>query len=86
MKELELKFVEVDWWGRPIYSVKGMNIYVCSVDVIFPNKEIAPDGSVEQINEYFRNNLDQLVIFGNDLEADPLGTKIKKSITIKIID
>lgn len=88
MTEIVLEFTGIDFWSRPVYKVQGMEVYVGSVDVLFPDKEIAPNNSVEEINEYFRKNLEDLVIFGNsfDSEEDPLGTSIKKSLTIKIID
>lgn len=86
METLELRFIEIDFWGRPIYISNPHEVYICSVDIIFPDKNIAPNGTKEEINKYFRNNLDKLVIFGKDLDEDPLGTKIGSKWNIKIID
>jgi hypothetical protein len=87
MNDIELTFKGIDYWNRPVYKAKDMNVYIGSVDTLFPDKAIAPNNSISEINEYFRNHLDELVIFGNTFdEDDPLGTSIKKSINIKIID
>jgi hypothetical protein len=83
---VNIKFKGVDWWGRPVYKVEDKEVYIGSTDTIFPDKEIAPNGTEEEINNYFRNNLDELVIFGTTFnEDDPLGTKIKNTIQLIII-
>ena len=88
MNEIALEFIGIDFWSRPVYKVQGKELYVGSIEVLFPDEKIAPNNTVEELNEYFRNNLEDLVVFGSsfDSEEDPLGTPIKKSLTIKIID
>lgn len=85
--EIDIEFKGVDWWGRPGYKVIGKNAYLGSVETIFPNKEIAPNGTKEEIDKYFRNHLDELVIFGSTFneDHDPLGTNLKKDIKITIV-
>jgi len=83
---IDLKFKGIDFWSRPVYKVVDKNAYIGSVDILFPNRKIAPNNTIEEINEYFRNNLDQLCIFGSTFdEDDPLGTPVKKSIKINIL-
>lgn len=86
-KTLNLEFAGVDYWGRVGYKVQDMDVYVGSVNTIFPNKAIAPTGTEEEINDYFRNNIDELVIFGStfDEDHDPLGTKVSRHIKLNII-
>ena len=84
LSKISLKFHSIDFWGRPIYKVQELNVYICSVDIIFPNKDIAPTNSIKEINKFFRKNLDKLVIFGSSIDGDPLGTPIKKNLKIII--
>ncbi len=86
MKELILTFYTIDFWGRPVYKVKDMNLHIGSVDTIFPNKTIAPNSTTKEINAYFREHLDELTIFGVHLDDDPLGTNIRKDIKLIIKD
>jgi len=82
------KFEGVDYWSRPVFKCINNDVRIGSVEILFPNKEIAPNCEPEKITEFFRNNKHELVIFGTSPidEDDPLGTPIKKSITIDIID
>lgn len=86
-KTLNITFVGIDFWGRPGYKVEDMNAYVGSVDTIFPNKDIAPNGTKEEIDTYFKEHLNELVLFGStfDEDHDPLGTKVKKTIKLNIL-
>lgn len=87
MKELILKFVGVDYWSRPVYKVEDMKLYVGSLNTLLPDKKVAPNGTTKEINEYFRNNIDEIVIFGSTFDdGDPLGTRIKKELKIIIKD
>lgn len=86
IKEINLKFHGIDFWNRPVYKVQDMNVYIGSTDTLFPDKVIAPNNTIEEINAYFKNNITELVIFGSTFdEHDPLGTNIKKNIKLNII-
>lgn len=79
--EIDIVFAGIDWWGRPGYKVVGKNVYVGSVDKLFSNT------TKEEVDAYFKEHLDELVIFGTTFneDDDPLGTRIKKDIKINII-
>ena len=82
MTDITITFKGIDFWSRPVYKVKDMNVYVGSVDTLcnstFRDKA--------DLDAYFKKHLDELVIFGSTFdEDDPLGTPIKKSININII-
>ncbi len=85
MNSINIKLETIDFWGKAMYKVQDKNIYLTSTTTIFPDKEIAPNGTFEEINNYFREKLDELVIHGSDIEDDTLGTKVKKEIKINII-
>ncbi len=81
------KFEGIDYWSRPVFKCTDNDVRIGSVDILFPDKNIAPNGEPDKISEYFRNHTNDLVIFGSSFdEDDPLGTPIKKSININIID
>lgn len=81
---IDITFVGIDFWNRPVYKVHNMDVYIGSLDTLFPHPEYG--NTPQDIDNYFKNNLDELVIFGNTFdEQDPLGTRIKKSIKLNII-
>ena len=83
----DVKFKGIDSWNRPVYKIVDSNVYIGSVDTLFPDKHIAPNNTKEEIDEYFKNHLDELVIFGNTFDKgdDPLGYAIKENINLNII-
>ena len=82
-----ITIVRINYWSRPVYKVENMNVYVGSLDTLFPDAKIAPNGSKEEIDAYFKEHIEELVIFGNsfDDDQDPLGTRVKKNIKLNII-
>lgn len=73
-KEIQIKFEGVDFWSRPVYKDINTTIRYGSTDTLFPNERIAPNKSVKEINNYFKNNIEELVVFGSTFdEDDPLG-------------
>lgn len=76
--EIKLCFETIDYWGRAIFKVEGRNLYVTNVDKLFYGE------SKEEIVEYFKAHKDQIVIHGDEIDGDPLGVPIKKSINIII--
>ena len=84
--EVKIEFEGIDSWNRPVYKQLGTNVRIGSVDVLFPNRSIAPNNTRDEIDAYFRNNKNKLVIFGTTFdEDDPLGTNIKANIQLTII-
>lgn len=70
VRQFDIEFVGVDYWSRPGYKVVDKDIYFGSVDVLVPNKEIFPSNTVEEINDFFRENQHHLVLFGSDFDND----------------
>lgn len=78
--DLEIKFKGIDSWNRPIYKVIDKNVYLGSVCTLF-------DYSIDksEIDNYFKDNLSELCIFGDTFDCEPLGTDIKKDINLIIV-
>jgi len=83
-KEVEvlIKYVGIDSWNRPIF--KSANSYYGSVNTLFPNKNIAPNDTNEEIIEYFKNNINELEYFGDEFDCEPNGG-LNKCIKLKIV-
>lgn len=82
-EELILKFRGIDDFHRAVYKAQNFNVYIGCIDILIDPKTFP---KVKDINAYFRDNLDKLLIFGNSFNCEPLGTKISKKYNIKIID
>lgn len=86
MKEFNFKFEGVDFWSRPVFKSDINDVRIGSLDILLPNKDVAPNGTVEEISAYFRENTDKLTIFGCTFdEDDPLGDRIGTNIKINIL-
>lgn len=83
---LDVKFKGIDDFNQVRYKCVNYNVYLGTNEVLFPNKKIAPNNTKEEINNYFRNNLDKLLIFGNSFNCEPLGTRVGTKWNINIID
>lgn len=73
IKTFDLKFRGIDDFNRPVYKVVGKRIYFGSVTTLFPNKEIAPNNDAEEINSYFRDNIEEIEFFGDKFNCEPHG-------------
>jgi hypothetical protein len=82
---LPIKFKTIDHWSRPVYRCEKVKYYFGSTQSLFPDKEKAPNGTVEEINNYFRNNMEELECFGTSIDDDPLGG-LNPKYKLKIID
>ena len=61
--EWNFKFEGIDYWSRPVFKCTKNNVRIGSVEILFPNKKIAPNNDPAEISEYFRNHTNELVIF-----------------------
>jgi len=74
---IQFKFEGVDYWSRPVFKAIGSDVRIGSLDILFPNKDIAPNKTIEEITNYFKDNKDKLCYFGMTFdEDDPMGTII----------
>jgi len=70
---IEVSFKGIDDWNRPVYKLVRGNVYFGSTNILFPDKNIAPNNTEEEINEYFKNNIEQIEYFGNSFNCEPHG-------------
>ena len=80
--EYNIKFVGIDDWNRPGYKVEGLNVYLGDVDKLFDWNT-----PKEVVDAYFKEHIEDLVIFGTTFDKghDPLGTSLKSNIKLNII-
>lgn len=72
-KVIKIQFVGIDWWSRPVYKDIDSSAHYGSVNVLFPNKAIAPNSTPEEINRFFVKNPGQLEYFGHEFDCEPMG-------------
>lgn len=77
IRTFTIKFRGIDDWNRPVYKDVDKNLYFGSVNILFPDKEIAPNNTPLEINAYFRNNIHQLELFGDKFNCEPHGGRAK---------
>lgn len=77
-REISLKFKGIDDFSRPVFKQVGKNIYFGSTTILFPDKELFPNESIEEINEYFRNNQNKIELFGSKFNCEPNGGNSSK--------
>ena len=82
--EAKIQFIGIDKWNRPVYKViktsgmfvsedkKQRKIYYGSVDKLFND-----DATKEEVDNYFKDNLDELEFFGNHFGCEPMGGRTK---------
>jgi len=74
---LQFELEGIDYWSRPVFKATSSETRIGSLDILLPDKNVAPNDTKEEITEYFKNNKDKLVLFGTTFdEDDPLGYKI----------
>lgn len=85
-RQIYIEFISIDDWNRPLYKYVGRNFYLGSIEILFPNKEIAPNGTKEEINKYFQEHNEEFVYFGTESDCDPYGSKFNKDIQFIILN
>lgn len=72
-KEIYIKFEGVNFWSNPIYKDINTTIRYGSTCTLLPSDKVAPNGTTEEINNYFKENIEELEVFGSSFDAEPLG-------------
>ena len=78
MRKFVIKFMGVDDFNRPVFKVADSAIYFGSTATLFPDLKKFPNGTKEEINEYFRNNQQEIEFFGNKFNCEPHGGNSEK--------
>ena len=78
MRKFVIKFRGVDDFNRPVFKVVDSAIYLGSTTTILPDLKKFPNGTKEEINEYFRNNQHEIEFFGNKFNCEPHGGNSEK--------
>lgn len=80
--KLDIKFVCIDEWNRPIFKAVEKQVYLSDVDNLFDY------GTTEkQIKEFYEGKdlHENLTIHGSVIDCDPLGTRVSKKFYINIV-
>ena len=79
--DVQIKFKTIDYWSRPVYQWLGTEVLIGDVNKLW-------DGNtpIKKINDYYKDNLEALCIFGTNIDDDPLGSPIKKSVNLVIVE
>jgi len=72
-KEIFISFEGVNFWGNPIFKDINTTIRYGSTSRLLPSKNVAPNGTVEEINKYFKENIGELEYFGASFDCEPNG-------------
>ena len=78
MRKFVIKFRGVDDFNRPVFKVVDSAIYFGSTTTLFPDLKKFPNGTKEEINEYFRNNQQEIELFGDTFNCEPHGGNSEK--------
>lgn len=73
-KEIHLRFIGIDDFSRPVYKSINLNstIYFGSTKTLFSKQG---KEEVKDINKYFRENLNEIELFGVHFNCEPEGGK-----------
>ena len=74
-RTFKLEFKHIDYWGRPIFKLVNEEIYFSSVNILFPDKKIAPNSKPEEIVNFFKKHPDYITYHGPTSDSDPYGGK-----------
>lgn len=73
--EYQIKFRGIDRWNRPVYKVIDKPMYFGSTDTLFSD-----EAEEETVNNYFKDNTNELEYFGAHFGCEPHGGRPKNLI------
>lgn len=77
--EYQIKFRGIDKWNRPVYKVIDKPMYFGSTDTLFND-----EADEEKVNEYFKDNTEELEYFGSTFGCEPHGGR-SELLILKIV-
>lgn len=79
MRIRKIKFRGIDSWNRPVYKVLAETpYYIGDVAKLFDFTD-----TKETVDAYYKNNLKELVYFGEHFDCEPMGTPLAKDIQLE---
>lgn len=78
-----LKFRGIDDWNRPIFTDIDSNVYFGDVNKLWVSRELGVNN--EYVNNYYKDNPDNLEFFGYDFNCEPHGG-LPSNFKLNIID
>lgn len=85
-KQLNVQLETIDFWGRVQYKVQDRQVYLTNLEILFPNKDIAPNNDLKKINDYFKEKPELLIIHNVSINDDPLGTPLGKDWKVNVME
>lgn len=77
---IDIKFRGIDDFNRPVFKDVKSNQHFGSVDKLF-----STDTPINEINDYFKENIYQLDLFGNKFNCEPMGGFSHEKYLLNII-
>lgn len=74
-----LKFRGIDDWGRPVFKVIEKDYFVGSTETLFPY-----NANPKEVVEYFKENKNELRLFGYSFGCEPDGAQLKSDLDLVI--
>lgn len=85
MEKRKIIFEGIDFWGRPVYKQVNSDIRFGSTSKLVPSGDVNPNGTIQEINDYFRENILELCYFGTEFDCEPMGGSFGEE-ELEIID
>lgn len=70
-KIMNIKFVAIDSWNRPVFKLEGKEVYFGDVNKLWVANELGEDNKL--LYEYYEKNLDKIEFFGGEFDCEPNG-------------
>ena len=74
---MQVQFYGIDDWSRPVFKVVDKKLFIGSVDHLVDYGD-----TEEEIFNYFKDNLNELVYFGTTFNCEPDGSKINAELEL----
>lgn len=78
--ERTIKFRGIDGWGRPVFKVLEKNYFIGSTDKLF-----SQTATEQEVVDYFKDRLNELVYFGCSFGCEPEGGSLKKELKLVLL-
>lgn len=80
--EVDFEFEGIDSWNRPIFKQIDGDVRYGSTTALFPNKNLYPNNTKEDVIEYFKKYSKNLIYFGQKFNCEPDGRPLNVKVNI----